>query len=109
QAGIVNVQNAFGVTNTFDVSVFASVTMQLLGGDDTVTNQFRKSLGTAVMTIIGGDNGTGSDRLIEDNVDDATVNLAATSSTATIVGTRTAAGGGGIFSTTITGIEVVTV
>ena len=62
-AGIVTVQNNLGYFNSVDVSGFTDLVINLLGGDDQVTYASSNTFSGGV-TIIGGDNGTGSDELI---------------------------------------------
>ena len=98
-AGVVSVTNDLGYINTVDVSGYTTVSLNLLGGDDDVTNLADNNV--FALTVVGGEQGT-ADRLTESNVDDVTVNLSA----GTLTGTRVA---GGTFSTTVIGVERVDV
>ncbi|MGE0760550.1 MAG: beta strand repeat-containing protein, partial [Pirellulaceae bacterium] len=98
-AGVVTITNLLGFQNTIDVSGYDSVVLNLLGGDDTVINSADNSV--FALTVVGGDQGS-ADRLIENGVRAATFDLAA----GTLMGSRA---GGGSFTTTLIGIETVTV
>ncbi|WP_237607275.1 CHRD domain-containing protein [Roseimaritima sediminicola] len=58
-AGIVTVTNELGFANTVDVSAFTAIVINALGGDDAIT----VAPSALAVTVIGGDNGTGSDTL----------------------------------------------
>ncbi len=60
--GVISLVNAFGFSNQLDVSGFGRLVIQTIGGDDRVTVA-PSGLFFNGVSVIGGDNGSGSDHL----------------------------------------------
>src|SRR5262249_34305361 len=60
-AGNVTVTNKFGFNNTVNAAAFANLLINALGGDDSIT--IAANTPFTNITVLGGDNGTGSDTL----------------------------------------------
>ena len=60
--GILTITNTLNGTNSIDVAAYTNLTINALGGDDTIT--IASGAPFERITVLGGDNGTGSDRLI---------------------------------------------
>ena len=104
-AGLVQVTNNLGFDNEVDVSDFATLIINLLGGDDAAVNAVSDAAtGITSVTFLGGDSGS-SDVVTENNVQTVGVTFPTGQTNAT--GTRTAAAGGGSFDSTYVGIETV--
>ncbi len=71
--GLVRLTTALGVTNEVDASLLPSIVINALGGDDTIIVE-SGTLFSLGVTVIGGENGPGSDELFITDAD-ATINF----------------------------------
>ncbi len=89
-AGLVTVTNSLGFSNSVDVSAFAALVINANGGDDSISIASSGLFANGI-TVLGGDNGTGSD-LVTVADPNVLIDLASNTLTNVVAGTITLSG-----------------